>query len=232
MSLPHYNEDEIDFYNMDDGEEPTNLLEQIAQRGHERYMVANRRFHNTNLSNKIEDLAIYGHQNNARYSMENFITETLGLNMRETRQMGSSERTDYIIDKAVEAINGDKIEIHFTPYEDTNYKKIKLIYDKLVQDLKKMICIRLKISPCPSDHGIIFIVAQNRYPDIQFDTGMKVGYKLKVIEDYLETKAKTYAKGVKKTRQKLRRVSKKRDINKQISSGKSKSKSKRRRTQE
>jgi hypothetical protein len=228
MNLPHYNEDENEFYNMDDDEEPANLLEQIAQRGHERYMASNRRFYNENLGNKIEDLAIYGHQNNGRYSMENFITETLGLNMRETRQMGFSERSDYIIDKAVETINGEKIEIHFTPYEDTNYKKIKLIYDKLVQDLKKMICIRLKISPCPSDHGRIFIVAQNRYPDIQFEPGMKVGYKLKVIEDYLETKAKTDAKGVKKTRQKLRRVSKKRHINKQISKGKSK----RRRNQE
>ncbi len=150
------------------------------------------------------DMDRYGSQNNGQYSMENFIVEVLELDMRSeyVRMMDAGERTDYIIDKAVEAINSGPKEIHFTPYEDTEYKKIKAIYDKLANDLKEMICRQIGLSPCPRNSDDVITRAIHKFPNIsnRIGRGMSFGFKLKVIEDYLEREAKSTAKGGRKTR--------------------------------
>jgi len=157
------------------------------------------------------DMNRYGSQNNGQYSMENFIVQVLELDMSSdnVRWMDAGERTDYIIDKAVEAINSGPKEIHFTPYENTEYKKIKAIYDKLADDLKKMICRRIGLSPCPRNSDDVITRAIQHFPDVsnRIRPGMTFGYKLKVIEDYLENKTRSEAKG-RKTRRRV--MSKKR----------------------
>jgi hypothetical protein len=159
----------------------------------------------------MDNNAIYGRQSEGPYNMENFIIEVLELdtsdeNVRSMINWG--EAGQYIIDKAVETINsGDKDEIHFTPQEYTEYKKIKFIYDKLANDLKQMICKHLKLSPCPLSNDDVIAAALTKYPDISFANGMTVGYKLKTIQDYIENKIKSETKGGRRRR---RGVSRKR----------------------
>jgi hypothetical protein len=107
----------------------------------------------------------------------------------------------------VEPINSGGKEIHFTPEEDTEYKKIKFIYDKLANDLKQMICKHLKLSPCPLSNDAVIAAALSKYPDIRFPNEMTIGYKLKTIQNYIESKMKSDAKG---GRRRKRGVSRKR----------------------
>lgn len=214
----------------DSDEEPPTLARQIQQAGPHRYLTAQTRQRYANIDRRNADAEIYGQQNTGLYSMENFITEVLELDMTTRDAMRAiqwEEETEYIIDKAVEAINsGPKKEIQFTPQDDTEYDKIKTIYDKLVLHLKEMICPRLNLSPCPSNNKIIQ-VAQEMYPDIHFEPGMTFGYKLKAIEDYLEGKTKAEARGRRKTRRHT--GTKKRGTKGRRTRGKTSNKSKRRR---
>ena len=192
-------------------QESPNLLEQIRNEGRlsGQYHMLNQQRRNED--DQESDMERYGSQNNGQYSMENFIVEVLELDMSDenTRSMMNwGEAGQVIIDKAVEAINSDKSEIHFTPRDDTEYKKIKLIYDKLASDIKKMICIRLGIKSCPHNSDEVIRIAHKKYPDIRFKSGMTFGYKLKAIEDYLEAKTTAEARGRKKTRRRV--MSKKR----------------------
>lgn len=205
-----------------DNQEPPNLLEQIRSEGalSEQHHMFNQQ--RRNVYNQGNDIATYGSQNNGRYNMENFIVHVLELDMNNNyaRMMDAGERTDYIIDKAVEAINsGSKKEIQFTPQEDNEYKKLKLIYDKLTMDLQKMICGNLNIASCNSLGSTKLIEeAVKKYPDIRFDQGMTFGYKLKAIEDYLENKMKLETKGGRKS--KKRRGSSKKRLSKRKTSKK------------
>jgi hypothetical protein len=161
------------------------------------------------------DNATYGRQfsdsyNMNPYSMENFIVEVLELDTSDEHvrsMINWGEASQYIIDKAVETINSGGNEIHFTPQEDTEYKKIKFIYDKLANDLKQMICKHLKLSPCPLSNDDVIAAALTKYPDISFANGMTVGYKLKTIQDYIENKIKSETNGGRRRR---RGVSRKR----------------------
>jgi hypothetical protein len=153
--------------------------------------------------------------------MENFIVEVLELDTSDEHvrsMINWGEAGQYIIDKAVETINSGGKEIHFTPEEDTEYKKIKFIYDKLANDFKQMICRHLKLSPCPLSNDDVIAAALTKYPDISFANGMTVGYKLKTIQDYIENKIKSEAKG---GRRRKRGVSRKRSNSKQNNSKKS-----------
>jgi hypothetical protein len=162
-------------------------------------------------NSQMLDNATYGRQSEGPYNMENFIIEVLELDTSDEHvrtMMNWGEAGQYIIDKAVETINsGDKDEIHFTPQEDTEYKKIKFIYDKLANDIKQMICKHLKLSPCPLSNDDVIAAALTKYPDISFANGMTVGYKLKTIQDYIENKIKSETKGGRRRR---RGVSRKR----------------------
>ena len=57
--------------------------------------------------NQGRDMERYGSQNNGQYNMKKFIVQVLELDMDSdnVRWMDAGERTDYIIDKVVEAIN-------------------------------------------------------------------------------------------------------------------------------
>jgi hypothetical protein len=204
------NDNDNDNYNDNYNEEPPNLLNQIREQGiaSAQYNLFDDDMRNTRLEGR--NMERYGSQNNGQYNMENFIVGVLELNMRSqyVRMMDAGERTDYIIDKAVEAINsGSKKEIHFTPQENTEYKKIKAIYDKLADDLKKMICRRIGLSPCPHNSDDVITRAIQKFPDISssINSGMTFGFKLKAIEDYLERETKTNAKGFRKTRRRQTR---------------------------
>jgi hypothetical protein len=204
------NNNEYPYYN----QEPPNLLNQIREEGIARaqYNLFDADMRNDRLEGR--DMERYGSQNSGQYNMENFIVAVLELNMRSqyVRMMDAGERTDYIIDKAVEAINsGSKKEIHFTPQENTEYKKIKAIYDKLADDLKKMICRRIGLSPCPHNSDDVITKAIHKFPDMSssVERGMTFGFKLKAIEDYLERETKASAKGFRKTRRR-QTISKKR----------------------
>jgi len=208
-------------------QESPNLLEQIRNEGR---LSGQHHMLNEQIRNEDDqggDMERYGSQNNGQYSMENFIVEVLELDMSDenTRSMMNwGEAGQVIIDKAVEAINSDKREIHFTPRDDTEYKKIKLIYDKLASDIKKMVCRRLGIKSCPHNSDDVITRAIQKFPDVsnRIRPGMTFGYKLKAIEDYLEAKTTAEARGRRKTRRRV--MSKKRPR------GRPRGKTKRRRT--
>jgi hypothetical protein len=204
-------DDDEEFFNPNGRQAPQTLLGQIRERGNMSSALAQQRADYQEGNSQILDNTTYGRQSEGPYNMENFIIEVLQLdtsdeNVRSMINWG--EAGQYIIDKAVETINsGDKDEIHFTPQEDTEYKKIKLIYDKLANDLKQMICRHLKLSPCPLSNDDVIAAALTKYPDISFANGMTVGYKLKTIQDYIENKIKSEIKGGRRRR---RGVSRKR----------------------
>ena len=204
-------DDDEEFFNPNGRQAPQTLLGQIRERGNMSSALAQQRADYDEGNSQMLDNATYGRQSEGPYNMENFIIEVLELdtsdeNVRSMINWG--EAGQYIIDKAVETINsGDKDEIQFTPQEDTEYKKIKFIYDKLANDLKQMICKHLKLSPCPLSNDDVIAAALTKYPDISFANGMTVGYKLKTIQDYIENKIKSEIKGGRRRR---RGVSRKR----------------------
>ena len=204
-------DDDEEFFNPNGRQAPQTLLGQIRERGNMSSALAQQRADYNEGNSQMLDNATYGRQSEGPYNMENFIIEVLELdtsdeNVRSMINWG--EAGQYIIDKAVETINsGDKDEIQFTPQEDTEYKKIKFIYDKLANDLKQMICKHLKLSPCPLSNDDVIAAALTKYPDISFANGMTVGYKLKTIQDYIENKIKSETKGGRRRR---RGVSRKR----------------------
>jgi hypothetical protein len=202
-------DDDEEFFNPNGRQAPQTLLGQIRERGNMSSALAQQRADYDEGNSQMLDNATYGRQSEGPYNMENFIIEVLQLdtsdeNVRSMINWG--EAGQYIIDKAVETINsGDKDEIHFTPQEDTEYKKIKLIYDKLANDIKQMICRHLKLSPCPLSNDDVIAAALTKYPDISFANGMTIGYKLKTIQDYIENKMKSEAKGGKRRKRGISR---------------------------
>ncbi len=204
-------DDDEEFFNPNGRQAPQTLLGQIRERGNMSTALAQQRADRDERNSEIVNNTIYGRQSEGPYSMENFIIEVLELdtsdeNVRSMINWG--EAGQYIIDKAVETINSGGNEIHFTPQEDTEYKKIKFIYDKLANDLKQMICKHLKLSPCPLSNDEVIAAALTKYPDIRFPNEMTIGFKLKTIQDYIESKMKSEAKGGKRRR---RGISKKRN---------------------
>jgi len=194
--------------------EPLTLAREIQRVGPRHYLTAQTRERFANIDRQTADAEIYGQQDTGPYSMENFIIAVLELDMNTEdarRAIQWDETAEYIIDKALEAINinPNKKEIQFTPQDNSEYSKIKTIYDKLASDLRKMICLRLKLSPCPSNNKVIQM-AQEMYPDIRFEDGMSFGYKLKAIEDYLSANTKAEAKGRRRKSTRRRSGSKKR----------------------
>jgi hypothetical protein len=212
-------DDDDEYFNPNGRQGPQILLGQIRERGNMTSALAQQRADYDETNSQILNNATYGRQSDGPYNMENFIVEVLQLDTSDEHvrtMMNWGEAGQYIIDKAVETINsGDKDEIHFTPQEDTEYKKIKLIYDKLANDLKQMICRHLKLSPCPLSNDDVIAAAVTKYPDISFANGMTVGYKLKTIQDYIENKIKSETKGGRR-----RGVSRKRRGGKRSSGGK------------
>lgn len=201
-------DDDEEFFNPNGRQAPQTLLGQIRERGNMSSALAQQRADYDERNSVMDNNATYGRQSEGPYSMENFIIEVLELdtsdeNVRSMINWG--EAGQYIIDKAVETINSGGNEIHFTPQEDTEYKKIKFIYDKLANDLKKMICRHLKLSPCPLSNDEVIAAALTKYPDISFANGMTIGYKLKTIQDYIENKMKSEAKGGRRRRSNVSR---------------------------
>jgi len=186
----------------DDFESPLTLLDEIRGDGAISVQRNTNEHQNREIENQRRDMERYGSQN----SMENFIVEVLELDMNDEnvrRMMEWGEATDYIINEAVKAINsGPKKEIHFTPIENTEYKKIKAIYDKLADDLKQMVCRRMDLSRCRNSDEVITRAIQ-QFPEIsdRFRPGMTFGYKLKVIEEWF---SKANARGRKTKRRRTR----------------------------
>lgn len=188
-----------------DEHEPATLLGEIRTMGDmsSRQHVNDDQYRDR--ENRRRDMERYGSQNNGQYSMENFIVQLLELKMDSeyVRMMDAGEITDYIIDKAVETINsGPKKEIHFTPDEDTEYKKIKAIYNKLADDLKKMVCKRMGLSHCPHNSDRVIEKSITEFPGVsnRIRPGMTFGFKLKAIEEYFSEETKALAKGGKTRR--------------------------------
>ncbi len=203
-------DDDDEYFNPNGRQGPQTLLGQIRERGNMSSALAQQRADYDERNSVIFNNTIYGRQSDGPYSMENFIVEVLELDTSDesVRSMINwGEASQYIIDKAVETINSGGKEIHFTPQEDTEYKKIKFIYNKLANDIKQMICRHLKLSPCPRSDDDVIAAALSKYPDIRFPNGMTIGFKLKTIEDYIENKMKSEAKGGRRRR---RGVSRKR----------------------
>jgi hypothetical protein len=200
----NYNED----FNHNRQQGPQNLLGEIRERGNISSALAQQRADYDERNSVIFNNAIYGRQSDGPYSMENFIVEVLELDTSDERvrsMINWGEASQYIIDKAVETINSGGNEIHFTPKENTEYNKIKFIYDKLANDIKEMICRHLKLSPCPRSDDIVIEAALTKYPDITFPNRMTNGFKLKTIQDYIENKMKSEAKGGRRRRRSVSR---------------------------
>jgi hypothetical protein len=201
-------DDDEEFFNPNGRQAPQTLLGQIRERGNMSSALAQQRADYDERNSVMDNNATYGRQSEGPYSMENFIIEVLELdtsdeNVRSMINWG--EAGQYIINKAVETINSGGNEIHFTPQEDTEYKKIKFIYDKLANDLKKMICRHLKLSPCPLSNDEVIAAALTKYPNISFANGMTIGYKLKTIQDYIENKMKSETNGGRRRRSNVSR---------------------------
>jgi hypothetical protein len=196
-------DDDDEFYNPNGRQAPQTLLGEIRERGNMSSALAQQRADYDETNSQIVNNATYGRQSDGPYSMENFIVEVLELDTSDEHvrsMINWGEAGQYIIDKAVETINSGGNEIHFTPEQDTEYKKIKYIYDKLANDIKQMICIHLKLSPCPLSYDAVIAAALAKYPDISFSNGMTIGYKLKTIQDYIENKIKRETKGGRRRR--------------------------------
>jgi hypothetical protein len=203
-------DDDEEFFNPNGRQAPQTLLGQIRERGNMASALAQQRADRDESNSVIDNNETYGRQSEGPYNMENFIIEVLELDTSDEHvrtMINWGEAGQYIIDKAVENINSGGNEIHFTPQEDTEYKKIKFIYDKLANDLKQMICKHLKLSPCPLSNDIVIAAALTKYPDIRFPNEMTIGFKLKTIQDYIENKMKSEATG---GRRRKRGVSRKR----------------------
>jgi hypothetical protein len=213
-------DDDEEFFNPNGRQAPQTLLGQIRERGNMSSALAQQRADYDERNYVMDNNATYGRQSEGPYNMENFIVEVLELDTSDENvrtMINWGEAGQYIIDKAVETINSSGNEIHFTPQEDTEYKKIKFIYDKLANDIKQMICKHLKLSPCPLSNDDVIAAALTKYPDIRFPNEMTIGYKLKKIQDYIENKMKSEVKG---GRQRKRGVSKKRSGGKRSNSKK------------
>ena len=213
-------DDDDEYFNPNGRQGPQILLGQIRERGNMSSALAQQSADRDERNSVIVNNVTYGRQSDGPYSMENFIVEVLELDTSDEHvrtMINWGEAGQYIIDKAVETINSGGKEIHFTPEEDTEYKKIKFIYDKLANDLKQMICRHLKLSPCPRSNEDVIATALTKYPDIRFPNGMTIGYKLKTIEDYIENKMKSETKGGRRRRHS---VSSKRSDSKKRSGGK------------
>jgi len=193
--------------------EPPTLQEEIRTMGNMSRRQNEADFQHREMESRRRDERTYGVQNNGSLTMEGFIIEVLEIPRENTFGLTATERTEYIIEYAVEAINsGPKKEIHFTPVQNTDYKKIKLIYDKLVDDLKKMLCVRMGLSPCPRDANDVIKEARkmNVYPrSIISDT--PIGYKLLFIENEFSKKAMTNTKGGRKTKRRSNKKSRRRN---------------------
>lgn len=215
-------DDDDEYFNPNGRQGPQILLGQIRERGNMSSALAQQSADRDERNSVIVNNVTYGRQSDGPYSMENFIVEVLELDTSDEHvrtMINWGEASQYIIDKAVETINSGGKEIHFTPEEDTEYKKIKFIYDKLANDIKQMICMHLKLSPCPRSNDDVIAAALTKYPDIRFPNGMTIGYKLKTIEDYIENKMKSKTKGGRRRRHS---VSKKRSGGKRSSGKRSK----------
>jgi hypothetical protein len=196
-------DDDDEYFNPNGRQGPQILLGQIRERGNTSSTLAQQRADYDERNSVIFNNTIYGRQSDGPYSMENFIVEVLELDTSDEHvrsMINWGEASQYIIDKAVETINSGGKEIHFTPQEDTEYKKIKFIYNKLANDIKQMICRHLKLSPCPRSDDDVIAAALSKYPDIRFPNGMTIGFKLKTIEDYIENKMKSETKGGRRRR--------------------------------
>lgn len=195
--------------------EPPTLLEEIRTMGNMSTRQNEADFQQRERENRRRDAQTYGVQNNGDLTMEGFIIEILEISREELIGLTTTERTEFIIDFAVEAINsGPKKEIHFTPVQNTDYKKIKLIYDKLVDDLKNMLCVRMGLSPCPRNANDVIKEAKkmNVYPrSIISDT--PVGYRLLYIDNEFskKTMATTKPKGGRKTKRRSNKKSRRRN---------------------
>jgi hypothetical protein len=201
-------DDDEEFFNPNGRQAPQTLLGQIRESGNMSTALAQQRADRDESNSVMVNNATYGRQSEGPYNMENFIVEVLELDTSDEHvrsMINWGEAGQYIIDKAVETINSGGNEIHFTPQEDTEYKKIKFIYDKLANDLKQMICRHLKLSPCPLSNDDVIAAALTKYPDISFANGMTIGYKLKTIQDYIENKMKSEAKGGKRRKRGISR---------------------------
>ena len=195
--------------------EPPTLLEEIRTMGNMSTRQNEADFQHREMENRRIDEQTRGRQNNGMYTMERFIIDVLEIPREEYTDLNATERTEFIIDFAVEAINsGTKKEIHFTPVQNTDYKKIKLIYDKLVDDLKNMLCVRMGLSPCPRNANDVIKEAKkmNVYPrSIISDT--PVGYRLLYIDNEFskKTMATTKPKGGRKTKRRSNKKSRRRN---------------------
>ena len=89
----------------------------------------------------VRNSTIYG----SDFDTSRFICRTMGLDIEEN-QYGNYDR---VVKEALERINGEETEIHFTPNENNVYRKLRFIYDKIVSDTKNHICNMLKLRETP-----------------------------------------------------------------------------------
>ena len=115
-----------------------------------------------------------------------FICRTMGLDIPED-QYGNFEM---VVNKALERLNEEKTEIHFTPNQDSLVRKLRFIYDKIVSDTKNHICNMLKLRETPelckimTNQQVIEESSRilNKY-SIEINEDLKNGEKIKYIED-------------------------------------------------
>lgn len=115
-----------------------------------------------------------------------FICRTMGLDIPENRY-GDYDR---VVKEALERINEEKTEIHFTPFENNVYRKLRFIYDKIVSDTKNHICNMLKLRETPELCKIMTnqqVIEESsrilREYGIKINEDLKNGEKIKYIED-------------------------------------------------
>ena len=112
---------------------PEDLLS-IRRRGR---MLYNSQIYNEHQQEYVRNITIYG----SDFDTSRFICRTMELDIPED-QYGNYE---LVVNKALERLNEEKIEIHFTPNQDSLVRKLRFIYDKIVSDTKNHICNMLKL---------------------------------------------------------------------------------------
>ena len=135
---------------------------------------------NENEPNLNQMIDRYGNTNNKR----KFINDILGLGY-------DGVNINYVefIEAAKNKLNAEKIRVHFTPYENTIFKKLILMYDVIANHYKNIICARLNLPKTMPIDDVIQEASHflNDRFNIQIDTQKKFGFKLVDIVDYLDS---------------------------------------------
>ena len=157
-------------------------LGDIEYYGQSMTRVNNGSFDHNIKSDSLREMRDVSEKYGSPNKMADFICDTLNLDIPESDR---SNMFDRIAEEGAQTMN-----IHFTPYENHELRKLIFIYEAIVKEKKNDLCSRLKLRDntelCKrmTAEQVIEECSQmlSRH-DIKIDENLKIGEKLTKIED-------------------------------------------------